>query len=78
MSFVLRAAAVTDLGLVRSNNEDAGYAGRRLVAVADGIGGAPAGELASDIAIRALAELEAVVRDLEDSDRKTVTVWRLT
>ena len=58
MSFVLRAAAVTDLGLVRSNNEDAGYAGRRLVAVADGIGGAPAGELASDIAIRALAELD--------------------
>jgi protein phosphatase len=58
MSLVIRAAVVTDLGLVRSNNEDAGYAGRRLVAVADGIGGAPAGELASELVIRALAELD--------------------
>lgn len=58
MTLILRAAVVTDLGLVRSNNEDAGYAGRRLLAVADGIGGAPAGELASEIVIRALAELD--------------------
>jgi protein phosphatase len=58
MSVILRAAAVTDLGLVRSNNEDAVFAGRRLLAVADGIGGAPAGELASEIVIRALAELD--------------------
>jgi PPM family protein phosphatase len=58
MSLMLRAAAVTDLGLVRSNNEDAAYAGKRLLAVADGIGGAPAGELASEIVIRALAELD--------------------
>jgi PPM family protein phosphatase len=58
MSLVFRAAAVTDLGLVRSNNEDALYAGQRLIAVADGIGGAPAGELASDLVIRALAALD--------------------
>ncbi len=58
MTLVWRAAAVTDLGLVRSNNEDAVYTGERLVAVADGIGGAPAGELASEIVIRALAELD--------------------
>jgi PPM family protein phosphatase len=58
MSLALRAAAVTDLGLVRSNNEDAVYTGRRLIAVADGIGGAPAGELASEIVIRALADLD--------------------
>jgi protein phosphatase len=58
MSLVLRAAVVTDLGLVRSNNEDAAYAGQRLAAVADGIGGAPAGELASELVIRALAELD--------------------
>src|SRR2546430_17055707 len=58
MTLMLRAAAVTDLGLVRSNNEDAVFAGRRLLAVADGIGGAPAGELASEIVIRALAELD--------------------
>jgi protein phosphatase len=58
MTLLLRAAAVTHLGLVRSNNEDAAYAGRRLLAVADGIGGAPAGELASEIVIRALTGLD--------------------
>jgi PPM family protein phosphatase len=58
MSLILRAAAVSDLGLARSNNEDAAHAGLRLLAVADGIGGMPAGELASDIVIRALARLD--------------------
>ena len=58
MSLRLRTAVVSDLGLIRSNNEDAAHAGRRLLAVADGIGGAPAGELASDIVIRTLAALE--------------------
>ena len=58
MSLRLRTAVVSDLGLIRSNNEDAAHAGRRLLAVADGIGGAPAGELASDIVIRTLAALD--------------------
>ncbi|MEN3306549.1 MAG: family protein phosphatase [Micromonosporaceae bacterium] len=58
MTLILRAAAATDLGLVRGNNEDAAFAGRRLVVVADGIGGLPAGELASDAVMRALAGLE--------------------
>jgi len=58
MSLILRAAAVTDVGLVRTNNEDSAHAGRRLIAVADGIGGLPAGEFASDIVMRALAPLE--------------------
>ncbi|HEU4425993.1 MAG TPA: protein phosphatase 2C domain-containing protein [Pilimelia sp.] len=59
MNLILRAACVSDLGLVRENNEDTAYAGTRLLAVADGVGGAPAGELASDIAIRTLSALEA-------------------
>jgi protein phosphatase len=58
MTLILLAAAATDLGLVRGNNEDAAFAGRRLVVVADGIGGLPAGELASDAVMRALAGLE--------------------
>jgi PPM family protein phosphatase len=58
MTFVLRAAAVTDIGLSRMNNEDAAYAGPRLAAVADGIGGMPAGELASSVVIRELASLD--------------------
>src|SRR5262245_19807700 len=58
MSLILNAAVMSDLGLVRGNNEDSAFAGRRLIAVADGIGGMPAGELASEIAIRALAPLD--------------------
>jgi serine/threonine protein phosphatase PrpC len=58
MGLILSAAAVTDRGLIRTNNEDSAYAGRRIVAVADGVGGAPAGELASGITIRCLTPLE--------------------
>jgi len=65
MSLILRAATVSDIGRVRTNNEDSAYAGRRLIALADGIGGMPAGELASDIAIRALTLLEAAPPDIE-------------
>ena|SRR5947209_709413 len=59
MTLRLRTGVLTDRGLVRSNNEDAVYAGPRLLAIADGIGGAPAGELASDIVIRTLTRLES-------------------
>jgi len=58
MSLVVRAAVITDPGLVRTNNEDAAYAGRQLFAVADGIGGLPAGEVASEIVIRGLTALD--------------------
>jgi serine/threonine protein phosphatase PrpC len=63
MTLILRAATATDVGRVRTNNEDSAFAGRRLVVVADGIGGLPAGELASDIAIRALAPLDQAELD---------------
>lgn len=65
MSVILRAAAATDVGLVRTNNEDSVYVGRRLLAVADGMGGMPAGELASDIVIRALAPLDEAPEQAE-------------
>jgi serine/threonine protein phosphatase PrpC len=42
-----RYAAASHAGLVRGNNEDAGYAGAYLLLVADGVGGAAAGEVAS-------------------------------
>jgi PPM family protein phosphatase len=58
MSFAVRAAAATDQGLVRSNNEDAVFVGNRLLVVADGMGGLPAGELASDILVKALAVVD--------------------
>ena len=40
-------AAESHVGLVRANNEDAGFAGPYLQLVADGVGGAAAGEVAS-------------------------------
>lgn len=58
MSPTLRYAARSDRGLVRQNNEDSAYAGPRLLALADGMGGHAAGEVASQIAIAALAQLD--------------------
>ncbi|HLL66264.1 MAG TPA: protein phosphatase 2C domain-containing protein [Micromonosporaceae bacterium] len=65
MTLIFHSVAVSDVGLVRTNNEDSAHAGRWLVAVADGIGGAPAGELASDLAIQALLALDHPAEGLD-------------
>lgn len=58
MALILRFAVRSDLGLVRSNNEDSVYAGPRLLAIADGMGGHAAGEVASKIVISTLESLD--------------------
>ena len=61
----LRAAAASVSGLVRQGNEDAVYAGRWLFAVADGLGGHAAGELASAAVVETL---QAYDRDIDESE----------
>jgi len=58
VTLVLRYSARSDRGLVRANNEDSAYAGPRLLALADGMGGHAAGEVASQLVIAALAHLD--------------------
>ncbi|HYN56165.1 MAG TPA: PP2C family serine/threonine-protein phosphatase [Motilibacterales bacterium] len=66
MTQFLRYAAKSDVGMVRTDNEDSGYAGRTLLVVADGMGGHAAGELASSTAVATLAELDS--EDLPTGD----------
>ncbi|HEX6932475.1 MAG TPA: protein phosphatase 2C domain-containing protein [Streptosporangiaceae bacterium] len=58
MTLALRYAVRSDVGLLREGNEDSAYAGPRLLAVADGMGGYEAGEVASAAVISTVAPLD--------------------
>ena len=54
-----RCAARSDVGFVRSNNQDSGYAGPNLLVLADGMGGPAGGDIASSVAIAHLVPLDS-------------------
>lgn len=65
----LQAAGRTHQGLVRPGNEDSFLCARWVFAVADGVGGHPAGDVASALVLEPVAELDE--RDVADAERGT-------
>lgn len=66
MSVQLRFAAFSDVGLVRSNNQDSGYASPNLLVLADGMGGAAGGDIASSVTVGHLAAIDHDIYSADD------------
>ena len=58
MPIEIRYAARSDVGLVRKQNQDSGYAGQHLLVLADGMGGPAGGDIASSVAVAHLSALD--------------------
>jgi PPM family protein phosphatase len=58
MPLHLSYSALSDVGRVRKDNQDSGYAGPWLLTVCDGVGGAVRGDMASSTAVGQLVRLD--------------------
>jgi len=67
LAIALHYAARSDVGLVRQENQDSGYAGPHLLVVADGMGGHAAGDVASSIAIGEMVGLDGESPGADDA-----------
>ncbi|PWJ55742.1 protein phosphatase [Quadrisphaera granulorum] len=76
MTLALRAAARSDVGLVRASNQDSGFAGARFIVVADGMGGHAGGDVASATAVAELMGLDDEAHGAEAPQRLADAVAR--
>lgn len=72
--FVFNSAVRSNVGLVRKNNQDSGYAGRNFLLIADGMGGHAGGDVASAITVARLASLDHSDHDGESLDSLRSTI----
>ena len=68
MATVSQSAAVSNVGKVRSNNQDSGYAGHFLFVVADGMGGHAGGDIASAITTKRVMEADQPYQSPQDAE----------
>ncbi|MEL4319376.1 PP2C family serine/threonine-protein phosphatase [Leifsonia sp. YIM 134122] len=68
MATLIDSAAVSNVGRVRANNQDSGFAGHGLFLVADGMGGHAGGDVASAIATKRIAEADQPYITPEDAE----------
>lgn len=66
INLALRFAARSEIGLVRKNNEDSGFAATDLAIVADGMGGHAAGELASAATVASVVNVAKLAKNADE------------